>query len=238
MAAKAYQTINNFVHGWCSRTWCLPAPRLEHLDPAHLKLVSTVVTSSSSNSKNLTFQAKCKFIYTLCSSNIRGVPRICTGGFLTISTHIAHGEKVNHIHNYMKLRPYLWLVHVMIVLYVRRYGQKPSCANPDSCSFYMYFMICPPPLSKLYCQKEMSTINFGYQNNLMCLNYKLVQDSLMEDIYLGEGLLQFHHTVHVFPHFSSPQGLGVHCSKGGLQDDVMVTGDIRPTGDRLPGQIC
>ena len=42
------------------RSWYLPAPRLEHLDSAHLELVSV---SSSTNSKNFTFQAKCKLSF-------------------------------------------------------------------------------------------------------------------------------------------------------------------------------
>ena len=43
------------------RNWYLPAPKLDHLDSAQLELVSAVVTSSS-NSKNFTFQAKCMHI--------------------------------------------------------------------------------------------------------------------------------------------------------------------------------
>ena len=46
----------------------------------------------------------------LCHVLCRGVPRICNG-FLTVSTRIMHGKKVNHTCNYMKLHPYWHACH-------------------------------------------------------------------------------------------------------------------------------
>ena len=91
------------------RSWYLPAPRLEHLDPAHLKLISAVVTSSSANSKNLTFQAMCK-------------PLIST----TISLDAKYMERVVELKSSIAL---YWPIPRCVSLYVQ-FPPEPQCSLP------------------------------------------------------------------------------------------------------------
>ena len=77
-----------FVHlQYFRRSWYVPAPRLDHLDSAQLQLVSTVMTSSSSNSKNLTFQAKCRSALVLSRDD--SMKYMCFGKLYQLKFHYA-----------------------------------------------------------------------------------------------------------------------------------------------------